>query len=31
MNAYNKRRSDFENFGAKIPGFGVVVEKDIEF
>jgi hypothetical protein len=27
MNAYNERRSDFENFGARITGFGVVVEK----
>jgi hypothetical protein len=27
MNALNERRSDSENFGAKITGFGVVVEK----
>jgi hypothetical protein len=27
MNAYNERRSDFENFGARIIGFEVVVEK----
>jgi hypothetical protein len=27
MNAYNEIRSDSENFGARITGFGVVVEK----
>jgi hypothetical protein len=27
MNAQNERRSVFENFGARITGFGVVVEK----
>jgi hypothetical protein len=27
MNAWNERRSDSENFGARITGFGVVVEK----
>jgi hypothetical protein len=27
MNAYNERRIDSENFGARITGFGVVVEK----
>jgi hypothetical protein len=26
MNAYNERRSDSENFGTRITGFGVVVE-----
>jgi hypothetical protein len=27
MNAQNERRSDFENLGARITVFGVVVEK----
>jgi hypothetical protein len=27
MNAWNEIRSDYENFGARIAGFGVVVEK----
>jgi hypothetical protein len=27
MNAYNERRSDTKNFGARITRFGVVVEK----
>jgi hypothetical protein len=27
MNAKNKRGSDYENFGARITGFGVVVKK----
>jgi hypothetical protein len=27
MNAQNEKRSDSENFGARISGFGAVVEK----
>jgi hypothetical protein len=31
MNAWNERRSDSENFGARITGFGVVIEKICNF